>query len=127
MARIRSWTDLTDDKRVIKKLRSLYGNNIDNVDLWVAMVSEKHEGNCNIGPTAARVWRSAFECMRAGDSHWYQREGIFSEEMMGVKFVKYLFSRVARGGERSLFRKYMSFVTDMDMKDIPRRPFFAIY
>lgn len=128
LPRIRSWKQLTGDRHLIRKLKALYGNNVDNVDLWVALAAEKHPGgDCQIGHTAAKVWKSAFESLRAGDSQWYQREGLFSEKMMDFEYVQMIYSRAARGGERSIYKKYMSFTTKMALADLPRRPFFAIY
>lgn len=99
---------------------------IDDVDAWVGMAAEDHEKDCNLGPLTARIWRHTFEALRAGDSQWYEREGLFKDEVRSTKYAKMIYEREARGGERSLFRKLIELTTDIDIGEIPRRPFFAI-
>jgi len=63
-----------------QKLKELYGS-VDNIDLWVGGLAEKHAPGSSVGPTFQRIMADQFTRLRDGDSHWYQ--SIFSGRKLG--------------------------------------------
>ena len=53
-------------------LKELYGN-IDNVELFVAGLSEEHLNGCNLGETFGKIISDQFIRTRDGDRFWYER------------------------------------------------------
>jgi hypothetical protein len=72
LPRVTSFTQITSDPALASKLQSLYGN-VNNVDLWVGVLAERHVANGSVGPTAAAIIREQFNRTRAADRFWYQR------------------------------------------------------
>jgi hypothetical protein len=45
---------------------------VDNIDLWVGGLAEKHVPGSSVGPLFQRIIVDQFTRLRDGDSHWYQ-------------------------------------------------------
>jgi hypothetical protein len=52
------------------RLQAIYGN-VDNVDAFVGMVSEKHVPGTEFGPLQLAIWKKQFEALRDGDRFFY--------------------------------------------------------
>jgi peroxidase len=52
------------------RLRAVYGD-VDNVDAFVGMVSEKHVPGTEFGPLQLAIWKKQFEALRNGDRFFY--------------------------------------------------------
>jgi hypothetical protein len=52
------------------RLRAIYGD-VDNVDAFVGMVSEKHVPGTELGPLQLAVWKKQFAALRDGDRFFY--------------------------------------------------------
>jgi hypothetical protein len=52
------------------RLRAIYGN-VDNVEGFVGMVSEKHVQGTEFGPLQRAIWKKQFEALRDGDRFFY--------------------------------------------------------
>ncbi len=52
------------------RLRAIYGN-VDNVEGFVGMVSEKHVPGTEFGPLQRAIWKKQFEALRDGDRFFY--------------------------------------------------------
>ena len=72
LPRVRTFADITPDKEVQQALQKLYIN-VNNIDLWVGGLAEKHIPGASVGPTFARIISNQFARLRDGDRFWYQR------------------------------------------------------
>src|SRR5262249_58033291 len=52
------------------RLRAIYGD-VDKVDAFVGMVSEKHLPGTEFGPLQLAIWKKQFEALRGGDRFFY--------------------------------------------------------
>lgn len=72
LPRYTKFEQITNDVNVQNKLRSLY-TTVDNIDLWVGILSEKHVNGASIGSTGKAIISEQFNRLRDGDRMWYQR------------------------------------------------------
>lgn len=75
LPRVTSFAQITPDVTVQNQLRDLYGS-VDNIDLWVGGLAERHARGASVGPLFQRIITDQFNRLRAGDHNWY--EGIFT-------------------------------------------------
>lgn len=68
---VRSWADVTDDPQMQAKLQSLYGN-VNNMDVWVGVVAEKHLPGSSVGALTSAVLVDQFSRLRDGDPNWFE-------------------------------------------------------
>jgi peroxidase len=59
------------------RLRAIYGN-VDNVDAFVGMVSEKHVQGTEFGPLQLAIWKKQFEALRDGDRFFYLNDPVLN-------------------------------------------------
>lgn len=71
LPRVTSFDQITPDKAVQVALRQTYGD-VNNIDLWIGGLAEKHLPGASVGPTFARIISDQFARLRAGDRFWYQ-------------------------------------------------------
>lgn len=71
LPKVTSFAEITPDPTTQQKLKELYGS-VDNIDLWVGGLSEKHVPGSSVGPTFQRIMVDQFTRLRDGDSRWYQ-------------------------------------------------------
>jgi hypothetical protein len=57
------------------RLRAIYGN-VDRVDAFVGMVSEKHVPGTEFGPLQLAIWKKQFEALRDGDRFFYLNDPV---------------------------------------------------
>src|SRR5262249_60543685 len=57
------------------RLRAIYGN-VDKVDAFVGMVSEKHVPGTEFGPLQLAIWKKQFEALRDGDRFFYLNDPV---------------------------------------------------
>jgi peroxidase len=74
----RSFAQLTPDPILQKNLATIYGS-IDNVDLFMGGLAEKHAADANVGPTFQYIIASQFWRLRSGDRFYWQNEGFDSQ------------------------------------------------
>merc|ERR1712232_1139035 len=86
LSRCRDYTCLTKDKKMIKILKDLYGENgVSKVDPFVALIEPK-TGNSNLGPLFSAAITEQMKSLRAGDRFWYERRGVLTrKELREVK------------------------------------------
>ena len=80
LPRVTSFREITPDAAVQRQLESLYGS-VDNIDLWVGGLAERHVPGSSSGPLFQRIMVDQFTRLRDGDRHWYQ--AIFSGRQLG--------------------------------------------
>ncbi len=74
LERYDSFTQLTDDPVLQKNLEAVYGT-IDNVDLFMGGLAEKHAPGAIVGPTFQAIIARQFHALRAGDRFFWMNEG----------------------------------------------------
>ena len=71
LPRVSSFAEITPDTAVQRQLKDLYGS-VDNIDLWVGGLAEKHLPGSSVGATFQRIMVDQFSRLRDGDRNWYQ-------------------------------------------------------
>ena len=69
---VTSFSQISSDPDVQQTLQSLYGS-VDNIDLWVGILSEDHVPGASVGQLAKTIIADQFQRLRDGDRFWYQR------------------------------------------------------
>jgi peroxidase len=80
--RYKSIADLTGDPVLRKNLGTVYGN-IDNIDLFMGGLAERHAFGAAVGPTFQAIIASQFQALRDGDRFFWLNEG-FDQETAGM-------------------------------------------
>jgi peroxidase len=70
---VQTFADINPDPVVQQQLKSLYGN-VNNIDLWVGGLAEKHIPGDSLGPTFTNIIANQFSRLRDGDRFWYQND-----------------------------------------------------
>jgi hypothetical protein len=55
------------------RLKALYGD-VDDLDAFVGMVSERHVPGTELGELQLAIWRRQFEALRDGDRFFYAND-----------------------------------------------------
>jgi peroxidase len=77
LAKVTSFADITSNVELQTQLASLYGN-VDNIDLYVALLAEDHVAGAAVGETFQALVARQFVALRDGDRFYY--ENIFNPE-----------------------------------------------
>lgn len=72
----KTWDEITANFETQAKLKEAYGNNLNDVDLWVGLMAEDHQPGVETGPTAAAIIKEQFERLRDGDRFYYEIDPI---------------------------------------------------
>jgi hypothetical protein len=70
---VTSLSQISSDPQLQQTLQSLYGS-VDNIDLWVGVLSEDHVPGASVGQLAKTIIADQFQRLRDGDRFWYQRQ-----------------------------------------------------
>jgi hypothetical protein len=73
----RSFSDISPVDSTARALRRLYGD-VNNVDLWIGILAEKHLPNKSVGVTMNAMLKSQFEKLRDGDFYFYLNDPFLS-------------------------------------------------
>ena len=74
-----SFSDITKDPEVQRRLREAYGTNedgtdkTDDMDIWVVGLAEDRYGESMLGELLHTIVARQFKVLRDGDRFWYQR------------------------------------------------------
>jgi peroxidase len=74
LKRYASFAQLTSDPVLQNNLQTVYGS-IDNVDLFIGGLAEKHAAGAIVGPTFQAIIADQFQALRAGDRFFWQNQG----------------------------------------------------
>ncbi|MGL6343153.1 MAG: peroxidase family protein, partial [Waterburya sp.] len=77
LAKVTSFADITSNVELQTQLASLYGN-VDNIDLYVALLAEDHAPGAAVGETFQALVARQFLALRDGDRFYYKN--IFTAE-----------------------------------------------
>jgi len=72
LPRATTFADISSDPQVQARFASIYAS-VDDVDLWIGIISEDHHPGAMVGELAFRILKDQFERLRDGDRYWYQR------------------------------------------------------
>ncbi|HJO05143.1 MAG TPA: peroxidase family protein [Acidobacteriota bacterium] len=72
LARLVRFNEVAHDPRIAAELRKLY-RDIDDIDLWVGIMAERHAPGAMVGPTARAILAEQFQRLRDGDRFFYKR------------------------------------------------------
>ena len=75
LGKVNSFDDITSNVEVQEQLSQLYGT-VDNIDLFVGLLSEDHLPGTAVGQTFQTILREQFLALREGDRFYY--ENIFT-------------------------------------------------
>ncbi len=67
----RRFSDITTVDSQAQKIRNVYNGDINNVDLWIGVLSEDHIPGTSVGRTLHEILRTQFENLRDGDFYFY--------------------------------------------------------
>jgi hypothetical protein len=70
------------------RLRAIYGGDVDKVDAFVGMVSEKHVQGTEFGPLQLAIWKKQFEALRDGDRMFYLNDPVLTtiQQSYGIDY-----------------------------------------
>ena len=69
-SRVTDFSQITSDTAQAASLKRLYGN-VNNIDLWIGLLSEDHLPNASLGFTISKILKAQFEHLRDGDFYFY--------------------------------------------------------
>jgi len=76
---VSSFEEINSDPEVYEALEHIYGN-VNNIDLWVGLLSEEHMPNTMLGPTLVEILKLQFTNLRDGDRFFYLNDESFTPE-----------------------------------------------
>jgi hypothetical protein len=81
------------------RLSCLYGN-VDTLDAFVGMVSEKHVAGTEFGPLQLAIWKQQFTALRDGDRFFYANDPLLPliREKYGIDYRRTLAQIVSTNG-----------------------------
>ena len=78
LPRVTSFAQISSNPDVQSALASAYGNDVDDIDLWVGGLAEDHAPGAMVGETIKAVLLDQFIRLRDGDRFWYQNDPFFN-------------------------------------------------
>ena len=92
LKRLNSFEEITSDKEIVGRLKDLYNDDINNVDLYVAGLAEDHVSGSSLGETFREIVKQQFEAIRDGDRFWYENTAnklFTNDELTEIKLRGY--------------------------------------
>jgi hypothetical protein len=106
----RRFSDITTVDSLARELRDLY-QSVNNVDLWVGVLAEKHLPNKSVGPTLNAMLKSQFEKLRDGDFYFYLNDPYLPDDVRNrIKNTR--FSDVIKRNTELTNIRNNAFITD---------------
>jgi len=75
---VRDFIDVTSDTILQNNLKTIY-NNINDMDVWVGLLSEDHLPDASVGQTLNAMLSTQFIALRDGDFYYYKNDPELSE------------------------------------------------
>lgn len=117
MTPITQFSQITDSEEDVRVLEELYGD-VDNIDPWVGMLSEKHvDEDAVFGELVMRIIKEQFRRLRNGDRFYFENDLAFSPAMVQALKSTTLHEVVMRNTSITLMQKEL--FTAMPHSDIP--------
>ena len=70
------WSDITSDPALQARMKAAYGNNLNDVDLWVGLQAEDHVPGTSLGATSRAILKDQFQRLRDADRFYYEIDPI---------------------------------------------------
>jgi hypothetical protein len=67
-----TFSDITSNKKIRKRLAKAYNSDIEMVDVWVGGLAEDHVPDAIVGPLFFKILKNQFEKFRDGDRFFYK-------------------------------------------------------
>ncbi len=117
MSPITNFSQITDSQEDVRIMEELYGN-VNNIDPWVGMLSEKHvTEDAVFGELVMRILKEQFRRLRNGDRFYFENDIAFSPAELQELRSTSLHDVVMRNTSISLMQKEL--FTAMPHIDIP--------
>lgn len=71
--------DITRNMFLQSKLKIAYNDDVNNIDVWVGLLSEDHLPNASVGQTLHAMLFTQFTALRDGDFYFYKNDPALSE------------------------------------------------
>lgn len=120
LAPITDFSQITDSQVDVQILKDLYGD-VNNIDAWVGMLSEKHVGEDAVfGELVMKIVKDQFKILRDGDRFYFENDNAFTTEDIETIKNTTLHDIIMRNTDISLMQPRV-FVA-MEHTDIPNGP-----
>ena len=77
LAPVTSFAQISRNRAVQNALALAYNNDVNNIDLWVGVISEDEAPGALVGKTGRAILADQFIRLRDGDRFWYQNDPFF--------------------------------------------------
>ena len=74
LGRKNSIEDISPDKQLVRRLRKLFNDDVDNIDAFVGGLAETHVEGGAVGELFATIIADQFLRLREGDRYWFENE-----------------------------------------------------
>ncbi|MBT8229372.1 MAG: T9SS type A sorting domain-containing protein [Bacteroidia bacterium] len=119
LPKVKKFEDFTANPHDVEILQELYGD-VNNVDAWVGMLSEKHLNGAIFGPLVMTIIEKQFQVLRDGDRFYFENDPAFnSEDIDEIKNTS-LHDIIMRNTDIELMQKDV--FSAMPHSDIPNGP-----
>ena len=80
LAAVADLDDLTGDTRVASRVRRVYGDTMDGLDVWVGALAERPQPHNGLGELMEAALVDQFTRTRDGDHYWYENDPYFTAD-----------------------------------------------
>ena len=80
LKRFERFEEISNDLEIVEKLKTLYKNNISNIDAFVGGLAEDHMKGASIGELFGLIVADQFKRSRDGDVHWFENTEMIAEK-----------------------------------------------
>jgi len=120
-----SFSDLTNNPHLLRKLRFLYMDRIEDLDAWICGLVERHAPGSSLGPLFDQIIRREFRRLRDGDRFYFENTDYFTREQI----AKLPLVRTLVSGDpaklKNIMRQIIYRNTGIPDSQINRDPFFV--
>jgi len=74
-----NFSDITSDTILQNNLTNIYNNDVNDIDVWVGLLSEDHLPNAAVGETLHAMLSTQFTALRNGDFYYYKNDPALSD------------------------------------------------
>jgi len=75
-----NFSDITNNIILQNNLKTIYNNDVNDIDVWVGLLSEDHLPNAFVGQTLHAILSAQFTALRDGDFYYYKNDPALSEK-----------------------------------------------